>query len=62
MSNEPDTTFSNGLGGMLPPGTYCYPAGFGGSTREKPVCVNIPYPHTGAGTPQPDNPGDLLNK
>ena len=62
MSNEPNTTFSNQLGGMHPPGEYCYPPGFGGSTDEKPVCKYIPYPYTGAGAAQPDNPGDLPNK
>ena len=62
MSGEPNPSFSNQLGGMLPPGEYCYPVGFGGSTPEKPVCKFIPYPHTGAGTPQPDNPGDLIDE
>ena len=62
MSNEPSTTFSNKLGGLNPPGEYCYPDGFGGSTPEDPVCKYIPYPYSGAGTAQPSNPGDLNNE
>ena len=41
MSNEPDVGFSNKAGGMNPPGIYCYPIGFGGSTKEKLVCKYI---------------------
>ena len=62
MSNEPNPSFSNQLGGLNPPGIYCYPPGFGGSTEEEPVCVYIPYPYTGCGTPIDTNPGDLRNK
>ena len=61
MTGEPNPGFSNKAGGMNPPGMYCYPPGFGGSTEDKPVCIYIPYPYTGAGQYNPSNPGDLPN-
>ena len=62
MSNEPDVGFSNKVGGMHPPGKYCYPVGFGGSTPDKPVCRDIPYPFVPGGTPEPNNPADIPDK
>ena len=61
MANEADVTFSGQAGGMNPPGEYCYPPGFGGSTEEKPVCKNIPYPYVPGTTPE-CNPGLLPDK
>ena len=60
MSNEPDVSFSAEGGGLNPPGLYCYPPGFGGSTEEKLVCKYIPYPYV-PGQTEPSNPGDLPN-
>ena len=60
MSNEPDVSFSASGGGLNPPGIYCYPPGFGGSTKEKPVCKYIPYPYV-PGKTEPHNPGLLPN-
>ncbi len=57
--NEPDVGFSNKAGGLNPPGIYCYPPGFGGSTKEKPVCKYIPYPYAPGGTPVETDPGLL---
>ncbi len=62
MSNEPDPSFSNKAGGLNPPGMYCYPIGFGGSTKEKLVCKYIPYPYAPGGRPEGENPGDLEDK
>ncbi len=62
MTNEPDVTFSNQAGGLRPPGNYCYPPGFGGSTEDNPVCVFIPYPFVPGATPIDENPGDLSDK
>ena len=59
---ESDLEFSNKAGGMNPPGKFCYPPGFGGSTEDKPVCKNIPYPYVPGGTPLDSNPGDIPNK
>ena len=61
MSNEPDVGFSNKVGGLNPPGKYCYPPGFGGSTDEKSVCKSIPYPYV-PGRSLDSNPGDLPDK
>ncbi len=60
MSNEPDVTFSAGAGGLNPPGMYCYPIGYGGSTKEKLVCKYIPYPYV-PGRSENSNPVDLPN-
>ena len=57
--NEPDVTFSNQAGGMNPPGVYCYPPGFGGSTEEKLVCKYIPYPYVPGQTPEDTNPATI---
>ena len=62
MSNEPDAGCSNKAGGMNPPGKYCYPEGFGGSTKGNPNCKDIPYPYVPGGTPMDSNPGDIPNK
>ena len=62
MAGEPDVTFSGQAGGMNPPGMYCYPPGFGGSTEEKLVCKYIPYPYVPGATPKEENPGDLTDK
>ena len=62
MSNEPDPSFSNKAGGLNPPGMYCYPIGYGGSTKEKLVCKYIPYPYAPGGGPEGTNPGDLEDK
>ena len=59
MANEPDVQFSNKLGGLNPPGTYCYPVGFGGSTEDNPVCRDIPYPYVPGSTLPGPNPGDM---
>ena len=59
MSNEPDPSFSGNAGGLNPPGTYCYPVGFGGSTKNRLVCINIPYPYVPGATPKDTNPGTL---
>ena len=59
MSGEPNPSFSNQAGGMVPAGMYCYPIGFGGSTKEKLVCKYIPYPHTPGATPREQDPGLL---
>ncbi len=59
MTNEPDVTFSASGGGPNPPGMYCYPIGYGGSTKEKLVCVYIPYPYAPGGTPIEEDPGLL---
>ena len=61
MTGEPDAGFSNKAGGLNPPGKYCYPVGFGGSTEENPVCVYIPYPYVPGGS-EPSNPADLPDK
>jgi len=61
MSNEPDPNFSGNAGGMNPPGTYCYPEGFGGSTKGNSVCKYIPYPYV-PGKTTPSNPGLLSNE
>ena len=58
---EPDVSFYNKVGGMRPPGTFCYPPGFGGSTAENPVCRDIPYPFV-PGRSTESNPGDLPDK
>ena len=55
--NEPDVSFSAGAGGMSPPGMYCYPPGYGGSTEDNPVCVYIPYPYVPGRPPIDQNPG-----
>jgi hypothetical protein len=41
---------------------YCYPIGYGGSTKEKLVCKYIPYPYAPGGGPEGENPGDLEDK
>ena len=61
MSNEANPSFSANAGGLNPPGVYCYPVGFGGSTEGNLVCKYIPYPYVPGVTPV-DNPGDLPNK
>ena len=59
MSGEPDVNFSGRAGGLRPPGWYTYPVGYGGSTKENPVRVYIPYPFV-PGRPEPEsNPGLL---
>jgi len=62
MSNEPDPGFSNKAGGMNPPGMYCYPVGYGGSTEGNLVCKYIPYPFVPGATPDDDNPGTIPDK
>ena len=57
MSGEPNPSFSNQAGGLAPAGIYCYPVGFGGSTKEKLVCKYIPYPHVPGATPIEEDPG-----
>ena len=59
MSNEPDVSFSGNAGGLQPPGWYTYPPGFGGSTKDNPVSVYIPYPFVPGRTPAEQNPGLL---
>ena len=61
--NEPNPGFSNKAGGMNPPGMYCYPVGFGGSTEEKLVCKYIPYPYWRRWwSSRTGNPGELEDK
>ena len=57
MANEPDVSFSGKLGGMQPPGKYCYPAPPG----KTPHCRDIPYPFVPGRTSE-SNPGDLPDK
>ena len=59
MSNEPDVSFSAQGGGLQPPGMYCWPPGYGGSTEEKLVCKYIPYPFVPGATPVEQDPGLL---
>ena len=61
MSGEPDVSFSGQAGGLQPPGMYCYPPGFGGSTVDKPVCKYIRYPYVPGHPERASNPGNLKN-
>jgi len=62
MANEPNPSFSAKAGGMQPAGWYTYPVGYGGSTKDNPVSVYIPYPFVPGTTPIDDNPGDISDK
>ena len=61
LFDEADVQFSNKAGGLTAGGTdYTYPAGFGGSTAQSQVTVDVPYPYVPGQTPVSDNPADLL--
>ncbi len=57
--NEPNPSFSNQAGGLVPAGMYYYPVGFGGSTEGNLVGKYIPYPHVPGATPPESDPGLL---